>query len=80
MSIEITTKIIEDTEFEINLLEIQVQTPYPLEDIIITLDDITSFGLKTNKQGKATCETSIIQDYNVTVEIHGETYTEKIEV
>ena len=78
MSIEITTRRKKDAEFEIDLLEIQVATDYPSEQITITLDDNTVFGLKTNKQGRAICETSIIQDYTVTVEIHGETYTEEL--
>jgi len=75
LSIEIEYDIIEDPEFELEMLEITVKTEYPSTPIKIYLDG-NLFGTNTDRDGKASCGTSTIKDYNLRVEIADETYEE----
>ena len=76
MSIKIEYDIVEDMEFELEMLEIKVKTDYPSTPIQIYLYG-NLFGTNTDDKGVASCGTSTIKDYNLRVEIADETYEEE---
>ena len=64
----------------IQVLKLEIQTDYPNEPIQVKLDNSSSFGTQTDKEGICRCSTSEIKDYHVIVNIAGETFEEDIEI
>jgi len=73
---EISDEFVDD-EFNIEMLNVIVETSYPSTPIKIYLDN-DLFGTNTDKDGKAVCGTSTFKDYDVRVEIMDEIFEDKI--
>ena len=80
MTFKIEYQIETEEDTHAQVLSIEAHTDYPNNPILIQLDDSSSFGTQTDKQGIARCSTSEIKDYHVTVKIHDEIFEDDINI
>ena len=73
-------EIDEKTTETIEVLNIEIQTDYPREQIKVCLGGKSRFGTQTDRNGICKCSTSSIHDYHVVVGIHDEVFEGDIEI